>query len=222
MLFNNTDFWNHRYRWFPQLGSGPSSRGYAALYKQEVIKRVIAEHDVRSILDIGCGDMCWLDQEILDRCRYLGLDIAAVAVERGRAAHPAAGFALFDITTQPFAGDYDLVVSFDPLIHKIDRSTFDTAVDNVLATIRKMGLISYTTPPAKDGSWPPPAGPNPGSDRQLEAERRYQTWLRYAPDRPGASFAFHGPLPEIVAGLRPELKVRALGRYRHHTIYAIS
>src|SRR5256885_14898964 len=95
---DNAQFWDERYRLFPQLGSGPGSRGYAALYKNALVKRTIVQYDVISIADFGCGDLCWIDPDILKARSYVGLDISTTAIERARAAYPLLQFAVYDVT----------------------------------------------------------------------------------------------------------------------------
>ncbi len=90
---DNASFGDDRYRSFPRLVSGPGPRGYAALYKNRLVKAVIKQFDISSIVDIGCGDLCWLDEEILASCSHVGLDISAVAIERATAAYPSLLFA---------------------------------------------------------------------------------------------------------------------------------
>jgi SAM-dependent methyltransferase len=222
---DNAEFWNERYRLFPQLGGGPGSRGYAASYKNALVKEVMIQHDVRSIVDVGCGDLCWLDQDILEGRRYVGLDISTVAIEQARAAYPSLQFAAFDVTAQRVGVKSDLVVSFDVLIHQIDIRTFQAALGNMLAAIGKIGLVSYITPPMKDGGFPPPAtlDPTAAGAAEIESESRFQEMMtrRLASDFPKAATAFHQPLPAAVAALRPDLEVSTAGRYRYQTVYAI-
>ena len=222
---DNSEFWNERYRLFPHLGSGPGSRGYASSYKNTLVKKLIIQHEIRSIVDVGCGDLCWLDQHVLEGCRYVGLDISTVAIERARAAYPYLQFAVFDVTAQPVGIESDLVVSFDVLIHQIDTRNFETALSNILAAIGNIGLLSYMTPPMEDGGFPPPATLDPtvaGAD-EVESENRFQEMMtrERTYDFLRAATAFHGALPAAIAALRPDLEVSVAGQYRYQTVYAI-
>jgi SAM-dependent methyltransferase len=222
---DSAEFWNERYRRFPELGAGPGSRGYAASYKNVLVRQVMIQQDIRSIVDIGCGDLCWLDRDILEGRKYVGLDISTVAIERARAAYPFLQFAVFNVTAQPVGFESDLVVSFDVLIHQIDMRTFRSGLSNVLAAIGKIGLVSYMTPPMEDGSLPPPAtlDPTMADAAEIESERRFQAMVTsgLTVDPPRAATAFHGPLPAAVAALRPDLEISTAGRYRYQTVYAI-
>jgi hypothetical protein len=137
------------------------------------------QQGLHSIVDIGCGDVCWLDQDILKGCSYLGLDISTVAIEQAKAAHPFLQFAVYDVTAQPVGVESDLVVGFDVLIHQIDFRSFRVALGNMLAAIRKIGLIAYRTPPMVDGSFPPPATIDPvaADAAEIESEREFQQMM---------------------------------------------
>jgi hypothetical protein len=223
-MMDNARFWDDRYRSCPQLGSGPGSRGYAADYKNRLVKAIIKQFGLSSIVDIGCGDLCWLDDEILASCSYMGLDISAVAIERAKAARPSLSFALCDVTAQPLGGRWDLAVCFDVLIHQTEARMFSAALGNTLAAIGRVGLVSYLTPPMPDGSFPPPAICDPAvlDAAALEREQAFCRMAEELPDYlPRAGTAFHQALPAAVAALGNDLDVAAVGRYRYQTVYAI-
>lgn len=222
---DNQAFWNHRYRTLPQLGSGPGSRGYAALYKNALVHDFILKGGVRSILDIGCGDLCWLDDRITRACTYIGADISEVVIRNNAAAHPGLRFLLHDIADGPIGLTADLVVSFDVLIHQTDRPTFVDAIKNTLGAMRNLALVSYFTPPLADGTFPPAATLDRGvADAGMIAEEeRFQHLLSELPsNRPKGETAFYGPLSALIGDSRPDLETRAVGKYRLQTIYAIT
>jgi hypothetical protein len=220
---DNGTFWNERYRLLPQLGSGPGSRGYAARYKNALVKETLRE-GLYSIVDIGCGDLCWLDRDILKGRRYVGLDISTVAIERAKAAYPSLQFVVHDVTAQPLDVASDLVVSFDVLIHQIDLASFRAALGNILAAIGKIGLVSYMTPHMADGGFPVPAAldPDTADPADIRSERDLHEMTTGLPaDFPKPKTVFHEPLTTAVAVLRPDLEVTIAGRYRYQTVYTI-
>jgi SAM-dependent methyltransferase len=223
---DNRSFWNHRYATLPQLGSGPGSRGYAANYKNAVIRAMIEGGEIDTILDIGCGDLCWLDDQITQSCSYVGCDISEVAIDKNVAAYPSARFFVHDIVAAPVGQTADLVVCFDVLIHQIARAAFSTALTNILAAVGRIALLSYQTPPLADGRFPPPASldlANADSGVIALEERFARMVAEELPaDRPTMETAFHSALPDFVRSLRDDMEVRAIGRYRHQTIYEIT
>lgn len=218
---NNAKFWDDRYEELPKLGSGPGSRGYAAWYKNRIIKESIAFSDARSILDIGCGDLCWLDDEILNVCDYTGIDISSIAIQKARITRPSLNFAVHDIVfcVPPFSAD--LVISFDVLIHQIAEYDFHRAVDNILCSFDRLALISYSTPPEIKS--PLPDDPEILFPEVVASEAEFQRMRAedLPPDFARAATSYHGPLPAKISSLRPDLAVSIAGRYRWQTIYKV-
>lgn len=221
---DNRSFWNYRYARCPQIGSGPGSRGYAAARKNQIIRRTMQQRNLRSILDIGCGDLCWLDDEITQNYFYIGCDIAEIIVERNtsvRRTSPSSQFFVHDIVSKPLSVTADLVVCFDVLIHQIKRAEFEAALRNILDAINKFGLISYLTPPV-DGVFPAMPIPCNESPETLDLDRDLARMIADRPkDLPRGQTAFHGSLPEIINSFSRQLIVEPIGRYREHTIYEI-
>lgn len=222
MTICDRDFWNKRYQECPALGSGPSSRGYVIPYKRGLVRDALVRFDVASILDIGCGDLCWLDDQILRICAYTGVDISEIIVARNRERYPFATFLVRDFSESPLAAAADMVVCFDVLIHQIDRDLFLTGLRNTMACIGTCALVSYRTPPLLDGNIQPPVGCAESTDPQAEAcERDFAELRSTIPKLPGMKTAFHGPLDEHVAAIDPCMTATEVGRYRHHTVYLL-
>jgi len=219
--WDNKAFWNERYDRYPAHGSGPGSRGFAAWYKNDLIKRIATEFRVGSIIDVGFGDLCWLDEAILQGRSYIGFDISNVAVERARARYPSLRFEVHDITNGPIDLSADLVVNFDVLIHQLDRAQFDAALAHTLAAIGKVGLISYFTPPLPDRSFPPEVVvDDPVANAQEIAWNRLFAEIK-SPNVPTGATAFHEPIPLAVASVRSDFEASVAGQYRNHTVYLV-
>jgi hypothetical protein len=78
VLTSNKEFWDNRYLECPALGSGPGSRGYVIVKKKRLVSNALESLRATSIIDIGCGDLCWLDNDFVNRYAYTGLDISSV------------------------------------------------------------------------------------------------------------------------------------------------
>ena len=94
--WDNKSFWNDRYENDGWLGSGPGSRGYAKVYKKELLINILNNNNhIHSIADIGCGDLCWLDKNSLNYFKstiYSGFDISGVIIEKNNLAFPELNF----------------------------------------------------------------------------------------------------------------------------------
>jgi len=213
---DNRNFWNERYRRLPELGSGPGSRAYAAWVKQRLIREVIARHRIRSILDIGCGDLCWLREDLIEGVAYCGCDISEVIVERNRARFPRLDFLLHDVAEAPLRQTAELIVCFDVLIHQVELEAFQRTLRHVLAAVSHIGLISYLTP----GGQSVPVLPDAPAEVLVEEEALLE--LLKDPSFPRAQTAFHGNLTRQIARIAPEVGARAVGAYPAQTIYELT
>jgi hypothetical protein len=222
---DNRSFWNHRYVTLPQLGSGPGSRGYAADYKNKLIHARIQSGGIHSIFDIGCGDLCWLDDDILLSCAYSGFDISEVVIAKNSALHPSVRFTVHDITIAPLGATADLVVSFDLLIHQVEQSMFSAALTNILAAIGKVGFLSYRTPPLANEHFPKTASLDRAhaSAAAIALEEQFIRMMseELPSDCPTMETAFHGALPELIRLVREDMEARDIGQYRNQTIYEV-
>jgi SAM-dependent methyltransferase len=213
---DNGSFWDMRYNVFPVLGSGPGSRAYAAWIKQKLIRETIATQKIRSILDIGCGDLCWLQAVPLDTVTYLGTDISHVIIERNKINFPQCQFLHHDITQNPVPQAVDLVVCMDVLIHQIQREEFRQALLNILGSISKIGLISYLTP----GQSSAPLSPDTPAE-VLQNENELNAFLNTA-EFTRAQTARHGDLPREIHRLNSNAIVREVAAYPHQTVYEVT
>jgi SAM-dependent methyltransferase len=212
--FDNEDFWDRRYRALPELGSGPGSRGYAAWFKRRFVLDYLREHRFESIIDIGCGDLCWLEPEEPLPASYVGVDISKTVLDANRAKFPELTFIQHDIVKQPLGQVADLTICFDVLIHQTDQSSFESALRNTLACIGERGLISYKAPDRKLADFPPELPPEVESDEEAfqDAFQAQRLSKKFEPART----TFFGDLRKSVGRVAPGLKIRPAARYRSH------
>ena len=212
---DDRSFWNERYRSLPSLGSGPGSRAYSAWLKRRLIERYIAEHGVRSILDIGCGDLFWFPAACAG-IAYTGVDISDVVIANNRARLPNCEFLLHDVAAAPLPRRADLVTCFDVLIHQIRVEQFRSLLENLLASTQRLALISYSIP-AGD----PDAAMSDAPPGVLSEQHDLLRFLDSA-EFARAETAFHGELPDAIRQIRPHAQVRPIGAYfRRQAIYEV-
>lgn len=222
MMFDNRSFWNERYENDAWLGSGPGSRGLAAAYKKIILNHFIDSGMVSSILDVGCGDCCWIhesDRWLQDASvRYLGLDISEVAINTNRDNFPTLGFEVFDLLSSDLPKGFDLVVCFDVLIHQCLQNSFNEALRNLLTSIEKYGLISYLTPGLKEPILPIVSDKN---IQETEEEFQKRMSLNSANLRTASTQNF-GNLSELVTNIDSNIQILTVGQYRYQTIYKLT
>jgi SAM-dependent methyltransferase len=113
------EYWERRYRKGVR-GSGPGSIGTAAEQKAAFVNHLIAEHDVRRVIDWGCGD--GIVAGMIASRRYVGLDVSerAIAICRERVKLPRRSWLWYDGMTAPELPPADMALSLDVIFHLTD------------------------------------------------------------------------------------------------------
>jgi SAM-dependent methyltransferase len=123
-------------------GSGSSPEKTAQLVAG--ISNLIGELGVKSVLDLGCGELTWM-APIAAQVRYVGVDVVGEVVELNRTRHPGAEFIkLAEDTVLPRC---DLVVCRDTLAHLANQLVTDT-----LKMLKRTGATYLLTSNYKSGS----------------------------------------------------------------------
>lgn len=138
--FRSGDYWDHRYRRGGNSGSG--SYGRLAKFKAEVINRFVAEHNVQTIIEHGCGDGAQL--ELAAYPSYLGLDISPKAVEMCRERFRNDPTKDFEVADDSISSRHDLALSLDVIYHLTEDSVYERYMQYLLGSSNKY-LIVYAS-----------------------------------------------------------------------------
>lgn len=107
-------------------GSGPGSHPYYTSGYRVFLERFIYLNQIRSMIDLGCGDWQFSKFLNLDFVQYAGFDVVPGLIERNRRLYgsPQKKFSLLpsDLTTLPNA---DLLVMKDVLQHLPNKMIYD-------------------------------------------------------------------------------------------------
>jgi SAM-dependent methyltransferase len=99
-------------------GSGQGSRVDATERYRTVLEMIVGAVDVRSVVDVGCGD--WEFSQLVDwsGVSYLGLDVVPDVIDRNRSRFGGrqVEFELRDVVNEPFPAS-DLLICKDVLQH---------------------------------------------------------------------------------------------------------
>ena len=225
---DNRAFWNERYRTLPWLGSGPGSRGISQQYKASLLGKALRKNDITSVLDVGCGDLCWLRTDRLSvhdlqGIRYVGLDISEAAVDANRRSFPELEFELYDLGPGPAAGaSADLVLCFDVLIHQTSREQFTRCLNHLLDGIAGHALVSYKNPDRpREAAMPHLAA----FDSAIETEMAFQQSFAELQERvqfPRATTANFGALPCLISALSARHTVARVGDYDFQSVFEVA
>ena len=114
-------YWIDRYKKGGDSGAG--SKGRLAEFKADIINQFIKEHNITTVLDLGCGD--GMQAELIKAPFYVGVDISFDALkmcEQRFQGDPAYIFISYSLLTM--YNKADLTLSLDVIYHLIDDKTF--------------------------------------------------------------------------------------------------
>ena len=151
MTFASEHYWRERYA----LGghSGVGSQGVFAIFKAEVLNRFVAEQNISSVIEFGCGDGQQL--ALAKYPEYTGVDVSETAVSmcRERFGHdPSKQFML----ASEYDGEQaDLALSLDVLYHLTEDATFDRYMQTLFAVAAQHVVIYSSNTDEQQPGQPP-------------------------------------------------------------------
>jgi len=151
----------YRYR---AWGDGQSISGTGSNLEQTqhisaALPRLFRRYNIRTILDIPCGDFNWMKHVDLSGVDYVGADIVRPVITSDQALHTKSNvkFIVADITSTPLPA-VDLILCRDCLVH-FSNKHISRAIENI--TSSRAGLLLTTTFPSQvnvdiaTGNWRP-------------------------------------------------------------------
>lgn len=141
-LFDSSAYWEGRYS--AGGDSGVGSHGEYAAYKADVLNGFVAENDVESVVEFGCGDGNQI--ELTEYPEYVGLEVSAAAIEscaRRFTDDESKSFLLYDPLhfVNNGALSADLVLSLEVLFHVVDRAEFEKALHDIFGASRRYVIV---------------------------------------------------------------------------------
>jgi SAM-dependent methyltransferase len=140
---NSRQYWERRYR--AGLTSGAGSYGLLSEFKAEVLNEFVTSHDIRSVIEFGCGDGNQL--ELARYPRYLGLDVSKTAIDRCRErfnGDDTKSFLWYDPARTSNIANFlnaDLTLSLDVIYHLVEDQIYCCYLRNLFCTSRRFVII---------------------------------------------------------------------------------
>lgn len=146
--FTPASYWDARYR--EGRTSGAGSEGDEGAYKAAYVGRFIADHDVKTVVDWGCGDGQVLDLiELPENTHYIGVDVSPTIVERMRRVFNGPRYRF--CTVEGFAAgtrtQFELALSMDVLFHFPDTADYLAYLDRLFSSADRYVVIYSTNYP---------------------------------------------------------------------------
>ena len=146
--FSSGDYWDARYRAGGTSGMG--SAGRLARFKAAVINGLITANDVRSVIDLGCGDASQLALLTLP-ADYVGVDVSPAALARCAARFPERRFVTPEaLRTLPPA---EVTLSLDVIYHLVEDTVFAATMRTLFAWAARFVVIYASN---VDAAWSSP------------------------------------------------------------------
>jgi SAM-dependent methyltransferase len=130
-------YWEQRY--VSGGDSGPGSYGKFALFKAEILNAFVAEHDVQSVIEFGCGDGNQL--ELAAYPVYLGLDVSETAIARCRERFSADPTKTFELTRDYDGRRAELALSLDVIFHLVEDGVFERYMEALFQAATRFVII---------------------------------------------------------------------------------
>ena len=147
---NNKIFWDFRYKYYPDLGSGVGSRGDYLEYRKKILYPFFYFFGNKKILDVGCGD---LELTHLAECTsYLGIDVSPYAINLAKTKRPDWKYLIGDISylkeTCLKEEKFDLVYCGAVIIHQSTQDKYYKLIKDLVDRTKDTLIIEgYETPP---------------------------------------------------------------------------
>ena len=112
-----------------------SGNGSSVHQTQEIaqsIPELIAQLEIRSMLDIPCGDLVWTSKVNLGQVKYIGGDIAPTLILHLKAKYPGREFQALNIVEDTLP-KVDLIFCRDLFVHLSNKS-IKSAIKNIKAS----------------------------------------------------------------------------------------
>lgn len=144
LFSGSADYWEGRYAGGGTSGAG--SYGVTATFKADVLNAFVADHDIDSVLEFGCGDGHQLS--LAEYPSYVGLDVSVTAVRNcieQFAGDPTKSFLAYDPSAFANNGalQADLCLSLDVVYHLVEDAAFETYMSNLFGAARRyVGIFS--------------------------------------------------------------------------------
>lgn len=164
----STRYWERRYAEGGTSGNG--SEGELARFKASVLNSFVAENEVGSVVEFGCGDGRQLG--LADYPRYLGVDVSTTGLRQATARFaddPTKSFLVYNPRCFADPAGFmraDLAMSLDVVYHLVEDEIYQLHLSHVFGAARRF-VVLYTS----DADTFSPGEPSPPHVRHRAVQR---------------------------------------------------
>lgn len=136
-LFSASDYWQTRYSEGGTSGAG--SYNHLAEFKAEILNRFVADKNIHSIIEFGCGDGNQLT--LANYPSYRGYDVSSKAIDICRSKFGGDDSKIFDVASNYDGAQADLAISLDVIFHLIRMRDFREYMNQLFSASKKFVAI---------------------------------------------------------------------------------
>jgi len=165
---NSSEFWDGHYAGGGNSGTG--SYGRLAEFKAEVLNQILADGDIQTVIELGCGDGHQLS--LVDYPRYLGLDTSPTAIElcRQKFAGDQTRRFLAYRSGDPIPEQAEMAISLDVVYHLLEDTVYEQYMMDLFSAATRM-VVVYSGDSEEESEWPE------------VRHRRFSPWVaKHAPE----------------------------------------
>jgi SAM-dependent methyltransferase len=146
--FSSSTYWEARYSAGGTSGAG--SYGRLAAFKAAFVNAIVADNQIRSVLDLGCGDGNFLS--LLDIPAYTGIDVSPTTLVRCSDRFASrSNYTFLSPEQLGVAERTELALSIDVIFHLVEDDVFRRHIDRLFDHATRFVLIYASN---FDSAWP--------------------------------------------------------------------
>lgn len=130
-------YWEDRYKVGGNSGTGSYNR--LAEFKAEVINQFVAENNLETIVEFGCGDGNQL--KLFNFKSYTAYDVSNTIIEKCREMFKDDSSVVFFHVNEYKQQTFDLSLSLDVIYHLVEDETFFEYMDNLFNASSKHVIV---------------------------------------------------------------------------------
>jgi SAM-dependent methyltransferase len=144
-------YWETRYKTGGNSGAG--SYGKLSIFKSEVINGFVKDHDVKSVIEFGCGDGNQLT--LADYKSYMGFDVSETAISACRSLFKRDNTKSFHLMSDYRGQKAELGMSLDVIYHLVEDATFNAYMKTLFDASNRFVIIYSSDKDAHQSQWTP-------------------------------------------------------------------
>lgn len=146
-------FWEEHYQ--KSGNSGTGSYGRLAEFKAEIVNRFMEKEEIRTTVEIGCGDGNQLS--LIHYQNYTGIDVSAFIIEKNRMRYqddPKKQFFCADADREKYIScRYEMSISMDVIFHLLEDQVFYRYMEDLFLLAERFVVI-YSSNHEEYTRWP--------------------------------------------------------------------